>query len=113
MPFPDTSFAHVVTSLFLHHLNTENKLDTLKQMYRVLKPGGMLHIADWTSPSNKIMRLLFYGVQILDGFETTTDNINGMLPEFIEDAGFSNVVLACTFDTVHGTIGLYTAQRPL
>lgn len=36
----------------------------------------------------KTMRFAFHTVQILDGFRTTNDNINGLLPKFMEQAGF-------------------------
>ncbi|WP_221930761.1 hypothetical protein [Changchengzhania lutea] len=37
------------------------------------------------------MRILFYVVQILDGFETTSNNAKGLMPDYISNTGFSNV----------------------
>jgi hypothetical protein len=34
------------------------------------------------------MKLAFIGAQLLDGFATTTDNVRGLLPDFLVHAGF-------------------------
>jgi len=65
-----------------------SKNENNKRSIRVLKDGGQFHVADWGKSTNRLMRFLFYSIQILDGFNTTTDNINGRLPEI-----FKNVVL--------------------
>lgn len=33
-------------------------------------------------------RIVAFFVQILDGFDTTCDNVKGKLPKFIEQSGF-------------------------
>jgi len=58
----------------------------------VLKPGGELHVADWRKAQTMMQRLLFLSVQLLDGFETTADNVRGLLPEIIAEAGFLDVI---------------------
>ncbi len=52
LPYPDQSFERVVSSLVIHHLTTENKRRTFKEIYRVLRPGGELHILDFGRPYN-------------------------------------------------------------
>jgi len=87
MDFPDETFDRVVSSLLFHHLTPANKRRTFVEIHRVLKPGGELHIADWGKPTNILMRAAFFFVQILDGFETTKDNVVGRLPVLFEEAG--------------------------
>jgi ubiquinone/menaquinone biosynthesis C-methylase UbiE len=48
---PDESFDRITSSLLLHHLDHAGKMRTLGSMYRALKPGGELHIADWGAPT--------------------------------------------------------------
>ncbi len=55
------------------------------------------------------MRALFYSVQVLDGFETTEDNVQGLLPELIENSGFSGVSRRGEIATVFATPTLYSA----
>lgn len=50
LPYLDNSFDRVVSSLVLHHLTAENKQRTLKEVLRVLRPDGELHIADFVRP---------------------------------------------------------------
>ncbi len=112
LPYPDASFDRVLSSLFFHHLTRHNKERTLREILRVLKPKGELHIADWGKASNPIMRALFYSVQVLDGFETTEDNVRGLLPELIENSGFSGVSRRGEIATIFGTLALYSAVSP-
>ena len=111
LPYADSSFDVVLSSLFFHHLDRENKLATLSEVWRVLKPGAELHIADWGKAANPLMRVLFLIVQMLDGFATTTDNVAGRLPEFLRASGFKEVEETQRFSTVLGTLALYRATR--
>jgi len=47
LPYPDNSFDRVVSSLVFHHLTRENKIHSLKEVFRVLKPQGELHVLDF------------------------------------------------------------------
>lgn len=111
LPYADNSFDRVVSSLFFHHLTTADKRRTLAEIERVLIPGGELHIADWGKAQNIIMRSVFFLVQFLDGFETTTDNVRGRLPELIEDAGFLDVAETAGFATPLGTLSILSTRK--
>ncbi|MFY9221568.1 MAG: methyltransferase domain-containing protein [Blastocatellia bacterium] len=110
LPYPDNSFDRVVSSLVFHHLKTEDKISSLKEVYRILHPGGQLHLADWGKAQNILMRLAFLSVQFLDGFTTTTDNVNGLLPQLINSAGFAKVKETSSYMTIYGTLSLYQAN---
>jgi len=97
--------------LLFHHLIRNDKGRTMREAWRVLRPGGELHIADWGKPQNGVMRAAFLLVQLLDGFETTRDNVNGLLPEFFLEAGFENVRQTGSYLTVFGTLCLYGARK--
>ena len=112
LPYADASFDLVISSLFFHHLDRDNKLAALHEISRVLKPGGILHIADWGKAANVFMRTLFYGVQMLDGFTNTSDNVAGRLVEFLVASGFVQVRETTRFATVLGTLSLYQGQTP-
>lgn len=112
LPYPDAQFDRVVSSLFFHHLSWEDKQQTAFELFRVLKPGAELHIADWGVPSNTLMRGLFFLVQGLDGFNNTQDNVSGKLIELFEQAGFVDFAQRRAFSTVFGTMALYSGVRP-
>ena len=111
LPYPDDSFHRVVSTLFFHHLNRSAKAEALSEVFRVLMPGGRLIVADWGKPTGLLMRLLFYPIRWLDGFETTQDNVEGRLPAMIGEAGFDNVQTLRSINTVVGTLALYCAEK--
>ena len=111
LPYPDNSFDRVFSGLLFHHLTREDKTSTLREVYRVLVPGGELHVADWGKASNALMRLVFLLVQLLDGFKTTQDNVDGLLPNFFSTAGFEDVRETARYATIFGTMALYQAQK--
>ncbi len=111
LPYPAAHFDRVLSSLFFHHLTWENKQRTALELFRVLKPGAELHVADWGTPTNKLMRGLFLPVQLLDGFGNTRDNVTGRLIGLFEEAGFTEVSQQQSFSTILGTLALYRAVR--
>lgn len=111
MPYKNEKFDRCFSSLFFHHLTLENKENTFREMHRILKSEGEIHIADWGKPTNRLMRILFYLVQIFDGFETTTDNVKGVLPQLMKKAGFHDVSIVEEVSTIFGTMTLYKATK--
>lgn len=111
LPYPDRSFDRVLSSLVFHHLTRDNKVRTLKEVFRVLKPGGELHVADWGKPQNTLMRAAFLLVQMLDGFNTTADSVKGLLPELFSQAGFEDTQQTDRHITPFGTLALYRARK--
>lgn len=111
LPYSDSCFDRVLTSLVFHHLTAKQKHNSLVEIKRVLKPNGELHIADWGKASSVLMRSLFFFVQILDGFKTTNDNVKGLLPAYIEIAGFKKVEIKKNYSTIFGTLTLYKAVK--
>lgn len=111
LPYAGETFDRVVSSLFFHHLTRENKLKTLKEVERVLKPKGEFHVADWGLPANRLMSISSRLIQILDGFETTADNFNGLLPELMTNAGFIEIEETNRCNTFFGTIRLHKAHK--
>ena len=111
LPYEDASFDRVISSLMFHHLTRGNKERTLREVFRVLRPGGQLHMADYGKAQNILMRVAFLLVQMLDGFETTADNVSGLLPELFRAAGFEDIKEPTRYTTMVGTLSLYRAGK--
>ena len=111
LPYPDGSFDRVVSNLFFHHLTWAKKKQAASEIYRILKPHGELHVADWGRASNLFMRGLFFPVQLIDGFKNTQDNVSGKLVELFEQTGFVNVAEQQSFNTIFGTMALYSTVK--
>lgn len=103
---PDGSADAVTMSLVLHHLDADGKAAALGEARRVLRPGGMLHVADWGPPQDPAMRVAFTVLQLVDGFATTRDHAAGNLPGFVERAGFAPAPAFATLRTAFGSLEL-------
>jgi ubiquinone/menaquinone biosynthesis C-methylase UbiE len=110
LPYDDDAFDAVVSSLFFHHLEREQKSLAFAELNRVLAAGGRVHIADWGQPSDPLMALATTTIRVFDGFSPTRDNLAGRLPEMLTDAGLENVREGARFRTVFGTLAIYGAQ---
>ena len=104
------SIDRVLSSLVLHHLTPQEKRRTLECARRWLCPAGELHIADWGKAQSPLMRAAFLGVQLLDGFATTQENVRAGLVPCIQDAGFGGVEETHRERTLFGTLSLYRAS---
>lgn len=112
LPFEPASFDRVVSSLVFHHLLLEDKRRTFRAVREVLRPGGELHIADWGEAQNAAMRAAFLSIQLLDGFETTQDNVRGRIPALMREAGFIGVEETERRMTIFGTLAFYRGEAP-
>lgn len=112
LPFAAGTFDVVLSTLFFHHLTGPDKRRTAAEVWRVLKPGGTLHVADWGKASDPLMAALFVAVRAFDGFEVTADNARGALPAIFAEPGLDGARETQRLRTPLGTLALYTAQKP-
>ena len=69
LPFAGAGFDRVTASLAIHELNRQGRANALAEMYRVLKPGGMVVIADMRAPDTLVTRA---GMRVVRLGETDT-----------------------------------------
>ncbi len=109
LDFEDGQFDMVVNSMFTHHIDHELKKLTFSEMLRVLKPGGCLITADIDRPTSAWGWIMGWGARYFLIQKELEDNLNGLLPELMEQAGFTNVRKV---DHVHGLVSFFSANKP-
>lgn len=109
LPYPNASFDRVLSSIMIHHLKTPDKIQTAREVYRVLKPGGQLHIIDFGKPVTWYGKLLG---PLLHNFEEANDNIDGKLPEIFGGPGMKTEVLG-NFWTFFGDQAFVRGEKPV
>ena len=110
LPFENSSFDAVVSSLFFHHVPLDLKEKALLETFRVLRPQGRLIIADMHIPTtwmgalvSHVSRWFFLQPQI-------GENIRGVLPPLIEKTGFD---LPKHVSTYFGYIAIFMSKKSI
>lgn len=112
LPYPDDGMDIVTCSLLLHHLSDADKEQSIREIYRVLSPGGVLMLADWGKPANGLMLVLSFGLQLFDGFDTTKANLQGLIPNMLYSSGFRQITQTGRVNTLFGTLTMHYALKP-
>jgi ubiquinone/menaquinone biosynthesis C-methylase UbiE len=108
LPYPDSSFDRVLSSLVFHHLESDDKRKTMREVYRILRPGGEFYLLDLGRPHKMYGHILSIWDRWL---ELAGDNVRGLLPEMMRDAGFELVEESAYFTTVFGSLSLYRGRK--
>ena len=109
LPYRGGSFDAVVSSLVFHHLSGEEKIRVLREIHRVLKRGGALHIMDFGIPRTRYARIMAF---FLKHLEPTRDNILGRIPGYLAEAGFEEAGELHHEETIFGSVSFWQARRP-
>ncbi|MEM1366523.1 MAG: methyltransferase domain-containing protein [Cyanobacteria bacterium P01_H01_bin.15] len=110
LPFADHTFDLVQTSLALHEMTAEQRQQTFRQVWRVLKPGGIFTFIDFHPPQNP----LFWPPLILFLWLFETEAAWGMLrQDFIKqltNLEFQNPAQSLV---AGGSLQVIRAQKPV
>lgn len=98
LAFPDASFDVVFSSLMLHHLDTPSKDEMLAEVHRVLRPGGVLVLADAVFHDHGRAK------------DHLRDNVGDAVPKRIAAAGFTAEPTRTRKLRMFGAVGIEVAK---
>lgn len=84
LPYDGGTFDRVFSSLMFHHIPGRDKEQSLREIRRVLRPGGRLEFLDITNPdshSHSFLGRLIHSAQM-------KDNVDGRILQLMTTAGF-------------------------
>ena len=87
LSYPDRSIDRVLSAFMFHHLGPDEKEAVLREVRRVLKPGGSLHLLDFGGdkvPSDGFMVRLSHRNGLL------RDNFGDRIPALMREAGLAD-----------------------
>lgn len=86
LPFPESRFDVVLCSLMLHHLARKSRAQCVREMRRVVKPGGRVLVVEFGSPAKHAQGLLARLHSHRHGYVASPDVVG-----LLHDAGFEIV----------------------
>jgi demethylmenaquinone methyltransferase/2-methoxy-6-polyprenyl-1,4-benzoquinol methylase/phosphoethanolamine N-methyltransferase len=105
LPYADATFDVVISRLVIHHLPDDLKRRGIAEIFRVLKPGGRLFLADFNPPSNPILAHLTLA---LVGHRMMQSNTRS-LPPLLKELGFVEVASGPTRSAF---LGFVSGRKP-
>ena len=85
LPYPDAAFDRVFSSFMFHHVPPDNRGNTLREIRRVLAPGGSLHLLDFERPEASAGGLLTRWIR---SNPHLSDNSEQRILALLQQAGF-------------------------
>lgn len=112
LPFEAGYFDKVVLVFAFHSRVPEKKLCIAKEMLRILRYGGMLHIASYDKPSMPEERSLLALSWYLSGPTAAAPHLDGSWIKILTKAGFAGIRRQASCSVVGARISVVRARKP-
>lgn len=109
LPYPNSSFDRVFSSLMYHHLPSDEKQDTLREVGRVLRAGGSFHLLDFEGPDSHEHGFLAH---LLRANPRLQDNAESRILNLLQQAGFTDPKKVGRRRMFFGAVAYYQASVP-
>lgn len=107
LPYPEGSFDRVLSALMFHHLESDLRVASLREIARVLRPGGALLLMDFGGSSHNLHGLS----RLARRSHTFEDNWDGRIPALMSEAGLSQATAIDQQAKHMGQLTYYRATR--
>ena len=87
LPYGEASIDRVFSSYILHHLTADEKEQTLKEVRRVLRPGGLFCLLDFAGPESGDFSLL---ARLIHSSRHLKENSEEQILRFLSHADFTD-----------------------
>lgn len=125
LPLPDASFEAVTIAFGFR--NMADRARCLSEMRRVLRPGGTLHILEFSQPAAWFRPLYYWHLNrfcpwlagLLTGERFAYDYLSDSIARFPDREGLSSEIRAAGFEAIQaqpltlGIVALHQAARPM
>lgn len=109
LPYPDGIFDRVLSSFMFHHLSRSVKEATLREVRRVLKPGGRFHMVDFAGPGSGHRGFL---ARHIHSNQHLRDNDEARVLGMLHEAGLADASVVARRSSPLGGMVYYAAVSP-
>lgn len=110
LPFADATFDRALSSMMLHHLDEDVKAGAAAELYRVLRPGGQLHIVDIGGHTTAHHGL---ASRWMKNNPHAAGNLDDAIARLLGSAGFECTEVGTRRNRLIGQLTFYRAVRPM
>lgn len=111
LPFDAGSFDKAVCMLGLHDRPPEEKLRIVKEVVRVVRRGGTLHVADFDKPENPGEGRILEFARRISGLAAVAPHMNGSWIECLAKGGFTGIRRKSSCSIGVGRISVVKARK--
>lgn len=111
LPFDACSFDRAVCVLTFHDCWPDKKVGIAKEMMRVLRRGGTLHVADYDRPDTPGEQAILTLTRYISGAAAAEPHVTGNWTEFLKKAGFSGIRRQSSHSVRVGRIAVVRALK--
>jgi ubiquinone/menaquinone biosynthesis C-methylase UbiE len=109
LPYPDASLDRVFSSMMFHHLKRDQKEAMLREVRRVLAPGGRLEFLDFSHPGGSVHGFL---ARLVHSHAELRDNVDERIVDRMAAAGLVDARRVREQGTLFGRVGFFQASAP-
>lgn len=106
LEYSDATFDRVFSSMMFHHLEPDTKGRSLREIRRVLRPGGRLELLDFSSAHPRAGGLISRWIH---SHAQMQDNVDGRILDLISAAGFTDATRVAERRLIVGGVAFFQA----